>query len=155
MEHKSKTYATQVFYTNTKALQIQISSNGIFFEIAPELSGTDRYDWDKKVGVKFSISEVCNLLYGIESFRTKGEQGYISASQSICGINYKNMQFIHKNRRNEDVRTGLNFYNNGLSFIINNKIANVNTNFPILPTERIRFEKFMNFIINTAFTRGV
>lgn len=152
---KSKTYATQVFYLNAKALQIQISNNGIFFEIAPELKGTDRYDWEKKNGAKFSINEICNMLYAVETFRTKGEEGYIKVSQNICGEKYKNMQFVHKNRRQEDVRTGLNLYNGNLSFIINNKAANVNVNFPIMNTEKIRFEKFLNFIINTAFQKGL
>lgn len=151
----SKTYAQQAFYTKKQALQISISTNGIFFEIAPALPESDRYNWEKKIGVKFSISEVCNMIFALESFRTKGEEGYIAASQTVCGVNYKNMQFIHKNRKNQDVRTGISFYNSTLSFVIVNQLAKIQINFPILPTEKIRLEKFLNAVVNIAFTRGI
>lgn len=151
----SKTYANQVFYTKKQAMQVQITTNGIFVEVAPALPESDRYNWEAKAGVKFSISEICNLVHAMESHRVRGEEGYISSSQTVCGANYKNMQFIHINRKDQQVRTGLNLYNNMLSFVIVNDKAGVRVNFTILPSEKIRLEKFLNAVVNIAFTRGL
>ena len=147
------TTINQVFYTTKQALQVQLSENGIFFEVAPSLNGKDKaYDWKKKTGVKFSVSELCNLANALESFRVFGESEYIKCSQTICGQAYKNMQFVHINRKGHQVRTGLNLYNGGLSFIIVNTKLSVNIAFPILATERIRLERFLYRIVDIALS---
>ncbi|MBC7475522.1 MAG: hypothetical protein H7263_14630 [Candidatus Sericytochromatia bacterium] len=154
-ETKSKTYATQKFYTTKLALQVQVSSNGIFFDVASALPDTDRFNWDAKSSVKFSISEICNMLSALEAFRNKGIESYTELAQNLFGIKYKNMQFIHINRKENQVRTGLNVYNNNLSFIIVNQKEEVNINFPILASEKIRFEKFLNFVISMSFQKNL
>lgn len=152
---ENKRYGVQVFYTKSQALQIEISTNGIFFDIAPALAESDRYNWEAKKGAKFSISEVSNMAHAMEVFRINGAEAYANLAQSIFGEKYKNMQFVHRNRSNQTVRTGLNLYNNSLSFIIVNDEGKVKINFPILPTEKIRLEKFLSFVISMAFTKGI
>ena len=147
------TTINQVFYTTKQALQVQLSENGVFFEVAPSLGGKDKaYDWKNKTGVKFSISELCNLADAMDNFRVLGEPAYIKHSQIVCGQAYKNMQFVHINRKGHQVRTGLNLYNGSLSFIIVNTKLGVNVAFPILASERIRLERFIYRIVDIALS---
>jgi hypothetical protein len=151
-------YAQQVFYGSKFALQLSVSRNGIFAEMAPCVKMFEKYDWDKKQTIKLSIDEICNIIFALESLNKYGEQGYLRAAAKICGKDdkgndRKNMQFIHVPSKGTTVRFGLNYYNGVLSFVLNKK--GLDHSFVIAPQIAFRFEKFLNLMVHISFTRGL
>ena len=98
MENKFN-YAQQVFYGSKFALQLSVSRNGVFAEMAPCVKMFEKYDWDKKQTIKLSIDEICNIIFALESLNKYGEQGYLRAAAKICGKDDKGNEHHYVNVR--------------------------------------------------------
>ena len=108
---------TQNFYSNKAALKIELSKNGIFFEVAlatkEKKNNLPVFDWQNKSSAKFSISELCHLLEGLKAFRQSPEN-YVSLAQKLTynyktGKSFNNFQFQHRTLKG-DTRSGWNVF---------------------------------------------
>lgn len=95
------------YYSGSSALTIELSDNGIFFNIANVNKTNNKvktFDWKQKKIFLVSRAELGHIREAIKAYWDNGEEGYTNYCLKLFkNPKYRNVLFTHPNEKNPNI----------------------------------------------------